>query len=373
MVNQRENLARERGGISVRDYTQGVGSSSLRRRLQEDGMRGVMEKVNFNKIARALVWGSLGLGLAQVLAPKRVQRLAGVRCGDHSQIIRGAGFREIGHALLILLRGRPTTGVISRIAGDAMDLGLLGAAFTTPGVKKGRLAATTASVLGITALDVLTASQLRRQEAETRDQSALTRSDLKGRAKNGAFHVTKSITINRSPEELYQFWRDFENLPHFMVHLEEVRAMNDRRSHWVVKAPAGARVSWDAEITEDQPNRRIAWQSLPEADVPNSGQVHFKPAPAGRGTVVRVEIEYRPPGGALGKTVAKLFGEEPGQQVADDLRRFKQVMETGEVVRSDGSPRGAGQKIPRPAQPVKREKRDQLPYSTPNRASMREE
>jgi uncharacterized membrane protein len=159
---------------------------------------------------------------------------------------------------------------------------------------------------------------------------------------------------NRASDELYQFWRNFENLPQFMYHLKAVRVIDDRRSHWEAKAPAGKRVQWDAEITNDQPNEEIAWQSTFNADVPNSGRVRFEPGPAGRGTVVRVEIEYRPPGGAIGKVIAKLFGEEPGQQVAGDLHRFKQVMETGEVLRSDGSMQGYGQKMQQPARPTLR-------------------
>jgi uncharacterized membrane protein len=167
--------------------------------------------------------------------------------------------------------------------------------------------------------------------------------------------VRKSIIINRSPEELYQYWRDLENLPRFMQHLESVRVTGDGRSHWVAKAPAGTSVEWDAEITEDRPNERIAWRSLEGADVDNSGSVEFRPAPGNRGTIVRVEIEYNPPGGAIGALVAKLFGEEPGQQAQEDLRCFKQVMETGEVVLSDGTYRDNGLLTQRPAQPVSSE------------------
>lgn len=149
-----------------------------------------------------------------------------------------------------------------------------------------------------------------------------------------------AITINRSPDEVYAEWRDFERLPTFMYHLESVRTTDDRRSHWVAKGPAGMTVEWDAEITEDVPGSRIAWRSLDGASVKNSGSVRFRPAPKGEGTEVYVEVEYSPPGGALGSVVAKLFGEEPNQQIADDLRRFKQFVETGEIARSDGSPLG---------------------------------
>ena len=155
-------------------------------------------------------------------------------------------------------------------------------------------------------------------------------------------HVTKSITVNRPRQEVYEFWRDLEHLPTFMIHLEAVTSSGDRRSHWVAKAPGGP-VEWDAEIIEDRLGEVIAWQSLEGSEVPNGGSVRFSDAPADRGTEVRVELRYDPPGGTAGATVAKLFGEEPQQQLRDDLRRFKQVMETGEVVRSDGSLEGAGQ------------------------------
>lgn len=151
-----------------------------------------------------------------------------------------------------------------------------------------------------------------------------------------------AITINASPEDLYTRWHDFESLPTFMYHLESVQTTGDGRSHWVAKAPAGTTVEWDAEITEDVPGQSIAWRSIEGATVENSGSVRFQPAPGGRGTEVYVEVQYSPPGGAIGSVVAKLFGEEPNQQISDDLRRFKQIIETGEIARSDGAPLGTG-------------------------------
>ena len=150
-----------------------------------------------------------------------------------------------------------------------------------------------------------------------------------------------AITINASPEEVYGAWRDFARLPSFMYHLESVSVTGDRQSHWVAKGPAGTRVEWDAEITEDVPGERIAWRSLEGSSVENVGSVRFRPAPGDQGTEVHVELNYSPPGGAVGSAVAKLFGEEPNQQISDDLRRFKQILETGEVVRSEGSPLGS--------------------------------
>lgn len=156
-------------------------------------------------------------------------------------------------------------------------------------------------------------------------------------------HVAKSITINRPRQEVYEFWRGFERLPEFMIHLQSVTTTADGRSHWVVKAPGGS-VEWDAEVTDDRPGELLAWESLDGSDVPNRGTVTFADAPGDRGTELHVALQYDPPGfSSSGAVVAKMFGEEPSQQLTDDLRRFKQVMETGEVVLSEGSPQGAGE------------------------------
>ena len=155
-------------------------------------------------------------------------------------------------------------------------------------------------------------------------------------------HVEQSFTINRTPWELYEYWRNFENLPQIMSHLESVRVLDEKRSHWVAKAPAiaGGTVAWDAEIINDEPNALIAWRSLEGADVDNAGSVRFVPAPGDRGTEVKVVIDYIPPAGQIGKWVAQLFGEEPSQQIQEDLRKFKRVMETGEFATTKGQPRG---------------------------------
>ena len=155
-------------------------------------------------------------------------------------------------------------------------------------------------------------------------------------------HVEASYTILKSPEELYSYWRNFENLPRIMSHLESVKVIDERRSHWVAKAPAiaGGTVEWDAEITRDEPNAAIAWRSLPGADVPSSGEVRFLKAPGDRGTEVHATFDYIPPAGNVGRWVAKLFGEEPQQQVQEDLRNFKRTMETGEIPTILGQPRG---------------------------------
>jgi len=149
--------------------------------------------------------------------------------------------------------------------------------------------------------------------------------------------VDSSIVIDKPRQQVYRFWRNLENLPRFMQHLESVREIDNTRSHWVAKAPAGRSVQWQAEIINEVENQRIGWRSLPGSDVDNAGSVQFKPAPNGSGTLVQIELQYNPPGGVVGAMFAKLFGEEPSVQIADDLGRFKKLMETGEI--SNGAAR----------------------------------
>lgn len=294
----------------------------------------------------------LGVGLAQVLVPDRVARLVGRRApspveraaqrlgrergGRANWGMRALGVREIVTGIGALAMRRRTGWMIGRVAGDVVDLVLLARLLLTPGTRRVRAAAATAGVLGVAALDWAAATSLTTRATGRRE-----------------IRVRKSITVNRSPEEVYRFWHDFTNLPRFMRHLESVEVLGDGRSRWRAKAPAGASVSWEAVTTEDRPGEVIAWRSV-GGDVENAGRVRFQPAPGGRGTVIHAELSYRPPGGRLTAALAKLFREEPGQQVQDDLRNFKQVMETGEVLLSDATVRRG----PRPAQPPVRSGED---------------
>jgi uncharacterized membrane protein len=143
--------------------------------------------------------------------------------------------------------------------------------------------------------------------------------------------VDERIVLNRPRHEVYRFWRNFENLPRFMDHLESVTVLDESRSHWIAKGPAGTRVEWDAEIHNEVPNQVIAWRSLPGSEVANAGSVYFIPTENGD-TEVRVVMRYHPPAGRLGAAIAGLLGEEPSRQIAEDLRRLKQVVEAGEAV-----------------------------------------
>ncbi len=152
--------------------------------------------------------------------------------------------------------------------------------------------------------------------------------------------VEKTVTVNRPVADVYAFWRDFENLPRFMKHLDSVTVSDNGRSHWVAKAPLGQHVEWDAEIINELQDKVIAWRSVGDTATPNAGYVHFEEEPAGHGTVVKVALEYSPPAGVVGAAVAKVFHEEPNQQVGEDLRRFKEIMEAGEVPSTEGQSSG---------------------------------
>ena len=157
---------------------------------------------------------------------------------------------------------------------------------------------------------------------------------------NKPIKVEKTVTINKPADELYRFWHNFEQLPTFMKHLQSVKVYDAKRSHWVANAPLGNNVQWDAEILEDRENEFISWASVEGADIDNSGFVRFKKAPGDRGTEVKVVLEYNIPGGGLSAAIAKLFGEEPEQQIGDELRRFKMLMEAGEIATTEGQPSG---------------------------------
>jgi uncharacterized membrane protein len=158
-------------------------------------------------------------------------------------------------------------------------------------------------------------------------------------------HIEKSIIIDKTPEELFRFWREFENLPRFMTHLESVTNISLKRSHWKAKGPVGSTLEWDAEIFNEKPNELIAWRSL-EGEVTNAGSVHFEPTASGKGTLLKVVLNYNAPGGKVSALLAKLFGHEPGQMIEEDLLRLKQVLETGEMANLEGQPSARAQSAP---------------------------
>jgi len=281
------------------------------------------------RLAKGLGWFSIGLGLTELLAPKAIAKISGVS-NTHTGLIRLYGLRELAAGVGIFAQKKPTASVWARVAGDALDLATLGVAYSSPEAKRSRVAIATANVLAVTALDLICAKQLDGDRG---------------------IHAKANCIVNKSPDDVYQFWRNFENLPRFMKHLESVQDLGDGRSRWTAKAPAGTTVTWEAKIIADVPGEVITWRSLENSDVDNAGAVRFERAPGNRGTIVKVNLEYNPFAGVVGAAVAKLFGEEPEQQLDDDLRRFKQVLEVGEVVVSDATLMGTGYFAQRAAQP----------------------
>jgi len=245
------------------------------------------------------------------------------------------------------IRRREESGGLAQDAkvnvGDTERLisGLGGATLLAYGLSRGTLGGAALAILGGSLLYRGVTGYCGMYEALGVDTSSGKDPLVAGRDVHRGVKVTRTATVRRSPEECYRYWRDLENLPRFMTHLISVQVVDERRSHWVAKAPAPwGQVEWDAEIIADTPNQLISWRSLRDADIDNAGSVRFRPAPGGRGTEVTVELNYEPPGGHLGITLARLLGEEPRQQVEDDLRHFKQIMETGEIPTVAGQPSG---------------------------------
>jgi uncharacterized membrane protein len=274
------------------------------------------------QLTAGLGWFSVGLGLWETVAPGVLGKFIGIEdTRANRNILRFYGMREMAAGIGLLSGANPQNWLWARVAGDALDLASLGKSLSSDTSSKGKLTAAAVAVAGVTALDIYCG----------------TRTTQKTDSSRQPIQVNQSIIIDRPPEELYRYWRDLENLPSFMDHLKSVRASGERRSHWTAKGPAGTTVEWDAEIVDDQPNTLIAWRSLPGAGVDNSGTVRFDRAPGDRGTIVRVQLNYTPPGGAFTAKIGKMFGAGPEAQLESSLRAFKQIMEVGEVTRSDSS------------------------------------
>jgi uncharacterized membrane protein len=288
-------------------------------------------------LANFIGWFSIGLGVAEIVGTRQLTELIGVKpTRKNRAVMQAMGVREIVKGVGILAKDRPIDWLWGRVAGDMLDVALLGRALSAHSNKPERTTAAIGAVLGVAALDVFTAQALASGQKLTRS-----------RTEEGNIRVQRTVTVRISPEEAYQFWADFQNLPKFMRHLNSVQQIGEGRTRWTAEALSDKPVEWDVEILENRPNELISWRSAEGMPVSNSGSVHFRAAPGDRGTEVRMEMEYDPPLGLLGSTLAKLFREEPGQQVRDDLARFKQLMEVGEILVSDGTlERG-----PRPAQP----------------------
>jgi uncharacterized membrane protein len=292
-----------------------------------------------DRVMRMLGWFSAGLGVPQVSAPGRFAKVIGVGDGRRQRAAMiFVGARELAAAAGLLMQGNPVW-LWGRVAGDLMDLSMLGRTLKNhEGKGTIRTFAATAAVVGITGVDVYAAvTRIRRKSM---------------------IDLAATTTIARSRQEAYDQWRHLDRLPTFMTHLDSVSMTGQKTSHWRASAPFGRMVEWDAEIIEDVPGERIAWRAIDSALVRSEGEVRFTPAPTERDTEVHVRMRYSMPAGKVGEAVARYFGEDPRQTLGDELRRFKQVAETGEVVRSEGAPGGkrARREFPQhPARPLSRE------------------
>ena len=280
------------------------------------------DRTAFN--AQTLGWLSVGLGVAALLAPRTVGRMTGL--GEMDTLLRFVGARELSSGLGLLTQERKAPWLWSRVLGDVMDLAVIATAFKSTNPGRNRAFATAAVVAAITAAD-MSASLRSRQSRPL----LTTRQDA---------YLAASVITSRSREECYSFWRDLSNLPKFTRSLESVNAINDRRSHWVLRGPLRSSWEWDSEITTDRSGECIAWKSVEGAQIRQAGMVSFDSAPGGRGTLVRLSLHYQPPAGGIGVSVAKLFGSDPRSEAREDLRRFRQLIETGEIPTTRGQPSG---------------------------------
>jgi uncharacterized membrane protein len=286
-------------------------------RTQRDGMA--------QKMANGLGWFSIGLGVAELLAPKQMEKLIGVRDRDwRRNILRTYGLREITAGVGILAKPDAPGWLWTRVAGDIVDLATLGRAMNTNQVNRARVARATAAVIGVTALDVLCGAQLSRTEP---------------------FCAATSVLVQGSTEDLYNFWRNLSNVTALEPALESVRPLGDQHWRWQVKLPAGRALEFDTETIEDQPNRRIAWRSTEGSPVKLQVTIDFKPATANHGTMVRAELQMKGSIAMLAKP-AHAAGLGPELRLEQHLRRFKQLMEAGEIARA--YPGQATQPVPRP-------------------------
>jgi uncharacterized membrane protein len=289
-----------------------------------------------DRVTKFLGWFSVGLGLAEVLAPEKVARLIGIENEeDHTTLLRAYGVRELMAGIGILSRPKPTYWLWNRVIGDGADIASLGKAMRNEKNDRTRLTATTLAVLGVTALDIMQSVKLTSEKlpATGHDEGSF----MLPEGENGLEHVQAVITVNRPVEEVYEFWKNPQNFSRFMGHIESVRVTGGGRTRWKAKAPAGLSVEWDAVTVEDRPNELISWQSVGDAEVHNRGTVRFTRATGNRGTEVHLEVDFKPKGGAIGARIAKMFAMIPKLQLRADLQRFKQMIELGEIVLSDST------------------------------------
>lgn len=274
-------------------------------------------------MVRALGWLSVGLGLAALLAPRRLGAWTGL--DGRTALLRAVGTRELLSGAGLLTRPQNCGWVWARVLGDLIDMAVLVRFSGRSSRHRKRALSSLAVVSAIASVDLGTAVQ------RTRVRSSAAPPDI---------YLERSILVNKSPEECYAFWRDFTNLARFIARVASIRAVGERRARWHVRLPGGRDLQWDSEITAEAPPQRIQWRALSGAPFQHAGAVVFEPAPGKRGTLVRLSMHYRAPAGGVGAAVAQWLGPDPFGQVRENLRRFKQLIETGEIATTEGQPTG---------------------------------
>lgn len=279
---------------------------------------------------RSLGWFSVGLGMAELLAPRALGRMIGV--GNQSTVLRMCGVREIVSGVGLLSGRAPATFAMSRVVGDVMDLALLGASLRSPHSNPTRVAAVATAVAGVAALDLYAS------KVDLQSSMAEAHQDVP---------VHASLMINSPPDKVYAYWRELENLPRFMSYLESVIEIDECRSEWSARIPGGMQLRWQSEIVEDQPGRLISWRTTDGSEISHVGSVRFEPGPGGQGTQVHMEIYYGMPGGSVAARAAELVSMAPESMLIEDLRRLKQLTETGEIATTRGQSTGVRSMIGR--------------------------
>jgi uncharacterized membrane protein len=309
MAAERETRERSRGEAAA---------AAARRGWPEARVRGA---------AVGMGLASVALGLAKIVAPRALTRLVGIADGAHEEgLVRALGARDVVVGLGLLASRRPTPWLWTRVAGDALELALLGAAVGARRAERGPAAGALGALAGVTALDVACAVAATRARPRT------------GTA------VRRAVTIARERRDVYRFWRDFSNAPAFMADIESVEVLDERRSRWSAHGPVGPVVSWEVHVDEERPDEILRWRSVEgaQSDVRAEGVVRFADAPGGRGTEVELELRYGLPDDAPERAAAFVARASAPQRIEADLARGKELLETGRVSRADGAANGGG-------------------------------
>lgn len=280
-------------------------------------------RLPLQSLSQYLGWLSLGVGALELLAPAWVSRRAGF-ARTNNRAVQLSGLRQVATGVAILRNPTSPNPIWARVAGDAITLSILANGFSERDADKAMLSTSSLLVAGLTAVDI---------------GCAVGMYDGLGMEHRAPHRIRETITINKSAEDLFRFWRSLNNLPSIMEYLQSVDVRDDKRSHWVAKPIRGVVLEWESEVTAEEPNRLIAWRSLPESQIQTEGSVRFEPLSGDRGTLVTVDMQFDVPSrfGRLFRPLASRLTEAATRR---DLRRFKQLMETGEISTTAGQSSG---------------------------------